>query len=155
MPTTAGKKKQLKISDNRLKFLLLNKIAKLDYVKRGNRKGLQKVITIGERHYNYNPIKITKILDNTLDKLTKDNKQFTITEAVRNVYDKVVKSNVLTAIQSYTINYKASIHNVESSINAYANSIVISDIKMKGYKGLSYLQYQKINYWIFLKQTLV
>ena len=68
-----GKKKPLKVSDNRLKFLLLNKIAKLEYVKQGNRKGLQKVITIGERHYNYNPIKITQTLDRLLVSLTKEN----------------------------------------------------------------------------------
>ena len=73
MPTKV-KTKRLKVSYIRLKNLLLNKIAKLEYAKQGNRKGLQKVITIGERHYNYNPIKVTKTFDKLLVSLTNDNK---------------------------------------------------------------------------------
>ena len=51
--------------DNRLKFLLTDKKAKLEYRQIGNRKEKKRVITIGGKEYNYNPNKITKALDKT------------------------------------------------------------------------------------------
>ena len=41
--------------DAKLKYAIDNDDAKIDKIKIGNRKGLQNVVIIGERQYQYNP----------------------------------------------------------------------------------------------------
>jgi len=133
------------IRDNRLKFLLLNKNAKLEYKDRqvGKNNYKQRVIIIGDKKYNYNPNNITKTLDKTLDKLTKDNNRYKTTEAISNVYNKIIQGHLIQALKSYsTLHYKARISDTESVFNAYANAYTITNISLKGYNGLSYLKYQ-------------
>jgi hypothetical protein len=45
------KKNNTKIADRRLRYLLLNGDVKLADVRIGKRKGLQKVIAVGTRHF--------------------------------------------------------------------------------------------------------
>jgi hypothetical protein len=129
--------------DNRLKFLLANKNAKLEYKEIANRKEKQRVITIGGKEYNYNPNKITKALDKTLDKLTKDNNRYKATEAISNVYNKIIQGHLTKALKSYsTLHYKAKINDTISAFDGYANAYTITKISLKGLNGLSYIKYQ-------------
>ena len=46
----------------RLKYAINNNDAKIDKNKIGNRKGLQNVVIIDDKRYQYNPNKISKLL---------------------------------------------------------------------------------------------
>jgi hypothetical protein len=123
--------------DDRLKFLIANKNAKLEYKEK---KG---VITIGGKEYNYNPDKITKALDKTLDKLTNNNNRYKATVAITNVYNKVIQGHLTKALKSYsTLHYKAKISETTSAFDGFANAYTITNISLKGYDGLSYIKYQ-------------
>jgi hypothetical protein len=63
-------KKQNYISSvqDKLKYAINNGDAKIEKNKIGNRKGLQNVLTIGDKSYQYNPNNITKYLHQHLTK---------------------------------------------------------------------------------------
>ncbi len=46
------------------------------------------------------------------------------------------------ALKSYAIRHKATISPTESHFSNYSNAVSISNIKLKGYGGLSYLKYE-------------
>lgn len=57
-----------------LKYGLDSGDAKREKIKWGNQKGMRNVITIDDKHFTYNPNKITKVLSTRLTKLLKHNK---------------------------------------------------------------------------------
>ena len=68
----------------RLKYAIDNNDAKID-IKIGNRKGLQNVVIIGDKRYQYNPNKISKLLTTKLKQLT-TTQQFNATQQIKKVY---------------------------------------------------------------------
>ena len=122
-----------------LKYALDSGDAQTDKIKFGNQKGLRDVVTIAGKHFSYNPKKITKTLANRLTKLLKNNKKYKLAKDLRHIY---VKHRLNNALQTYAIRYKPTTTEVTSAFKAYTNAYSISDIKMKGLKGLSYLKYQ-------------
>jgi len=124
--------------EEKLKYAIGNGDAKIENKTIGNRKGLRKVVTIGGESYQYNPNKITKVLTSKLNKLTKTN-QFEATHEIKRVYQSIRLRNYL---KSYASKYKAEIKDAPSLFNSYINTYSISNIKLKGLKGLSHLKYQ-------------
>lgn len=104
---------------------------------------MRNVVTIGDKSYQYNPNKITKTLTSKLNKVTKTN-QFEATHEIKRVYQSIRLRN---SLKSYAVKYKAEIKDEPSMFNSYINSYSISNIKLKGLKGLSHLkyQYEKLN----------
>ena len=56
------------------------------------------------------------------------------------------------AIQTYAIKRKATITNERQALKRYANTYSISNINLSGYRGLSYLKYQKERSTEYLKK---
>ena len=125
-------------TEARLRYAIDNDDAKIDKIKIGNRKGLQNVVIIGERQYQYNPNKISKLLTTKLKQLTKT-PQFNATQQIKTVYQGIRLRKSLTA---YAVKYKANVSDATSAFSSYTNAYSISNIKLKGLKGLSYLKYQ-------------
>ena len=122
----------------RLRYAIDNKDAKIDKIKIGNRKGLQNVVIIGDKRYQYNPNKISKLLTTKLKQLT-TTPQFNATQQIKKVYQGVRLRKSLTA---YAVKYKADVSDATSAFRSYTNAYSISNIKLPGFKGLSYLKYQ-------------
>jgi hypothetical protein len=97
---------------------------------------LRNVVTIGDKSYQYNPNKITKTLTSKLNKVVKTN-QFEASHEIKRVYQSVRLSN---SLKSYVVKYKAEIKDEPSMFNPHINSYSISNIKLKGLKGLSHLK---------------
>ena len=55
----------------KLKYAIDNGDAAIEQKTIGKRKGLRTVVTIGDKSYQYNPNKTTKVLTSKLNKLTK------------------------------------------------------------------------------------
>ena len=66
----------------RLKYAINNNEAKIDKIKIGNRKGLQNVVIIDDKRYQYNPNKISKLLTTKLKQLT-TTQQFNATKQIK------------------------------------------------------------------------
>ena len=124
--------------EDKLKYAIDNGDAKIEKKVIGKRKGLRNVVTIGDKSYQYNPSKITKTLTSKLNKLTKTNK-FEATHEIKRIYKSIRLRN---ALKSYAVKYKAEIKDYQSIFNSYLNAYSISNIKLEGLKGLSYLKYQ-------------
>ena len=73
------------VNDTRLKYAINNKDVKIEKIKIGNRKGLQSVISIGDKQYQYNPNKISKVLITKIKQLT-TTPQFNATQQIKKVY---------------------------------------------------------------------
>ena len=121
-----------------LMYAIDNGDAAIEQKTIGKRKGLRTVVTIGDKSYQYNPNKITKVLTSKLNKLTKTN-QFEATHEIKRVYQDV---RLKKALKSYAVKHKAEITDVESNFNLYANAFTITNIHLKALRGLSYLKYQ-------------
>ena len=117
----------------------LLKSNKGEILKRGDRE-LNK-LKIGETTYNYNKIKpITDRLKKKLNKVksTIDYKRYELVEKKNIIWLNVDKNK---ALKSYQKKFKATLR-VENAFRNYANSYSISNIKVRGLKGLSYIKYQ-------------
>ena len=130
----------------KLKYAVDNGDAKIEQKTIGRRKGLRTVVTIGDKSYQYNPSKITKVLTSKLNKLTKTN-QFEATHEIKRIYHDTRLKN---ALKSYAVKHKANIAEGPSLFNSYSNAVVVSDIKLKGYRGLTYLKYEYNRLYDFL-----
>ena len=124
--------------EEKLKYAVDNGDAKIEKKTIGNRKGLRNVVTIDGKSYQYNPQKISKALTAKLKKITKTN-QFEATQEIKKIYQNF---RLKKALRSYAITKKAVITDEVSAFESYVNSYSISNIKMTGLKGLSYLKYQ-------------
>lgn len=129
--------------EEKLKYAVDTGDAKIERKTIGHRKGLHNVVTIGDKSFQYNPKKITKTLTSRLNKVTKTN-QVEATHEIKRVYQSVRLRN---SLKSYAVKYKAGINDEPGMFNSYINSYSISNIKLKGLKGLSYLkhQHEKLN----------
>ena len=107
---------------------------------------MRTVVTIGDKSYQYNPSKITKVLTSKLNKLTKTN-QFEAIHEIKRIYHDTRLKN---ALKSYAVKHKANIADGPSLFNSYSNAVVVSDIKLKGYRGLTYLKYEYNRLYDFL-----
>ena len=123
----------------KLKFALDSGDAKIDKVKFGNQRGLRDVVTIDGKHFPYNPNKITQVLTNRLTKLLKHNRKYKFATDLRQIY---LKHRLNSSLKTYAIRYKPTTTEITSAFKSYTNSYSISNIKLKGLKGLSYLKYQ-------------
>ena len=120
----------------------------IDYLIKSNRGEIVKVgdrelnkIKIGERTYNYNRNRpITDRLKRKLNKVksTIDYKRYELVEKKDVKWLRVDKNKTL---QAYQKRFKADMK-VETAFKNYANSFSISNIKVRGLKGLSYIKYQ-------------
>ena len=99
-----------RIKNDQLRYALLTKEAKLERKQIGNMKGKRKVITINGKYHLYNPSKISKVVLNKLDKLSKTNK-FREAQELKNIYLKHRRNN---ALKSYAIKYRAEISDTDS-----------------------------------------
>ena len=129
-----------------MKYVLSSDIGEIKVNNKG--KQLKKVIIQG-KEYPYNPSKpFTERLTKKLDKISKtpEYKRFKI------LNDASKKVMVRQALKSYAIKNKASITDEQSALKSYANSYSISNINLSGFKGLSYLKYQKERLNDYLKK---
>ena len=102
---------------------------------------MQTVITIDGKSYQYNPKKkISKVLTTKLTQLTKT-KQFEATQEVKTVYERV-RLQRSQLLKTYASKFKANISEVQRAFNNYINAFSISNIKLKGLNGLSYIKYE-------------
>ena len=51
------------------------------------------------------------------------------------------------------LNVKSEISEIQSLFNKYSNAFTVSNIKLKGYKGLSYLKYEYNRFYEFLQDV--
>ena len=104
MPGKTLNKKQNYISSvqDKLKYAINNGDATIEKNKIGNRKGLQNVLTIGDKSYQYNPNDITKILTSKLNKITKTDK-YKATYEIKRIYNSIRLRN---SLKSYAIKTK-------------------------------------------------
>ena len=129
-----------------MKYVLSSKIGEIKVNNKG--KQLKRVIING-KEYPYNQSKpFTERLTKKLDKISKtpEYKRFKI------LNDASKKIMVRQALKSYAIKNKASITDEQSALKSYANSYSISNINLSGFKGLSYLKYQKERLNDYLKK---
>ena len=129
-----------------MKYVLSSKIGEIKVNDKG--KPLKKVI-INDKEYPYNPSKpFTERLTKKLNKISKtpEYKRFKI------LNDASKKIMVRQALKSYAIKNKASITDEQSALKSYANSYSITNINLSGFKGLSYLKYQKERLNDYLKK---
>jgi hypothetical protein len=138
-------------TDAILRYAIDNNEAQIDKIKIGNRKGLRNVVIIGDRQYQYNPNKISKVLTTKLKQLTKT-PQFNATQQIKKVYQGI---RLRKSLATYAIKYKADVSDATSAFSSYTNAYSISNIKLKGLKGLSYLKYQYDKLNDFLKKIQV
>ena len=136
-----------RIENNQLRYALLTKEAQLERKQIGNMKGLRKVITINGKSYIYNSKKLSKVLLTKLDKLSKANK-YKEAQEIKNIY---LKHRLRNVLKSYAVKHKADISDTVSLFNKYSNAVTISDIKLKGFRGLTYLKYEYNRLYEFLQ----
>ena len=55
------------------------------------------------------------------------------------------------ALKSYANTYKSEISETQSLFNSYSNAFTVSNIQLKGYRGLSYLKYEYNRFYDFLQ----
>ena len=132
--------------DAKLKYAVDNGDAVIEQKTIGRRKGLRTVVTIGDKRYQYNPKQITKVLTSKLNKLT-NTSQFEATHEIKRVYQGV---RLRKSLKSYAMKHKANISETQRLFNSYSNAVSISDIKLKGYRGLTYLKYEYQRLYDFL-----
>ena len=109
-------------------------------VKTNNKGKELKPIIINGKTYRCNKDKpLSQTLENTLSKVEKSNKY----RASKILNQASGKNKVRSAIKQYAIKQKATITEENSAFKQYVNSFSISNINMKGWKGLSYLKYQE------------
>ena len=109
-------------------------------IKTNNKGNELKSIIINDKTYRYDKDKaLTKTLLKTLSKIEKSNK-YRATKILNQASD---KNKVRSALKKYAITQKATITEEQSAFNSYVNSYSISNINMKGLRGLSYLKYQE------------
>ena len=126
------------ITNELLNFAVnVSRDAKIEVKKIGNMRGLRKVVSIGNKNYLYQPDKLSKVLLTKLNHLAKANK---FKEAHENKID--LKLRRSKALKSYAIKYKADISPTHSLFEYYSNAFAISNIKLKGYRGFTYLKYE-------------
>ena len=111
-------------TEAKLRYAIDNKEAQIDKIKIGNRKGLQNVVIIGDRQYQYNPNKISKLLTTKLKQLTKT-PQVNATQQIKKVYQGIRLRKSLT---TYAIKYKADVSDATSAFTKYTNAYSISNI---------------------------
>ncbi len=74
-----------------LKYGLDSGDAKRGKIKIWNQKGMRNVITIDDKHFTYNPNKITKVLATRLTKLLKHNKIYISKRHTTNICETQIK----------------------------------------------------------------
>ena len=118
-------------------------------VKTKNGKEYKKLV-IDNNDYYYNKDKpLSKKLKNKLTSISKSQeyKRFKILKhATKGVA-------VRQALKKYAIKQKANITEEQSAFKRYANSYKISNINLKGYRGLTYLKYQEPRLKEFLQRN--
>ena len=119
-----------------LNYALNSDIAEIK--KRGDRE-LNKLI-INNVEYNYNKDKeISNRLKRKLNQISKTHgykRHAILKRASQGIA-------VRKALKKYAIKQKAKITDEKSAFSKYANSFYISNINLKGYRGLSYIKYQE------------
>ena len=128
-----------------MKYVLSSDIGNIP--KRGN-KELKKVVING-KEYRYNKeqpfsTKLTKKLQSIAK--TQGFKRYEILHRAGQ------QAKMRQAIQTYAIRRKAKITNERQALKRYANTYSISNINLSGYRGLSYLKYQKERLTEYLKK---
>ena len=122
----------------------------LGKIKTNNKGKELKSIVINDKTYRYNKDKpLSQTLKNTLSKIEKSNK-YRASKILNQASD---KNKVRSAIKQYAIKQKATITEEKSAFKKYVNSYSISNINMKGFKGLSYLKYQEDRFKQFLNNN--
>ena len=112
----------------------------LGKIKTNNKGKELKSIVINDKTYRYDKDKpLSQALKNTLSKIEKSNK-YRASKIFNQASD---KNKVRSAIKQYAIKQKATITEEQSAFKTYVISYSISNINMKGWRGLSYLKYQE------------
>ena len=115
-----------------IKYILQENLGEIKLNDKG--KQLKKII-IDNREYTYNKNKpLSNKLKKKLNRIAQSN-QYRAREILK-------KAKVKKTLKSYAIKQKAHITNEESAFKSYTNSYSISNINLKGLRGLSYLKYQ-------------
>ena len=104
-----------------------------------NKKGNNLSIVISVKTYRYNKKTLTETLKHTLSNIEKSNKYRA--SKIRNQASG--KNKVRSAVRKYAITQKATITDEQSAFRNYANAYSISNIKLGGWEGLTYLKYQE------------
>ena len=106
-----------------------------------NKKGSSlKSIVINDKTYRYNKDKaLTKTLRNTLSNIEKYNK-YRASKLLNQACD---KNKRRSAVRKYASTQKATITDEQSAFRNYVNAYYISNIKLSGWKGFTYLKYQE------------
>jgi len=116
-----------------------------------NKKGKQlKSIIIDGKTYRYNKDKpLTKKLKHNLSNIEATNK-YKASKILKQVFD---KHKVSMALRKYAITQKATITDEQSAFKSYVNAFSISNINLKGLRGLSYLRHQEDRLKQFLNKN--
>ena len=122
----------------------------LGKIKTNNKGKELKPIVINDKTYKYNKDKpLINTLRNTLSKIEKSNKY----RASPILNQASNKNKIRSALKKYAITQKATITDEQSAFKSCVNSLSISNINLKGLKGLSYLKHQKDRLKQFLNKN--
>ena len=101
-----------------------------------NKKGNNlKSIVINDKTYKYNKEKpLTKNIKHTLSNIEKSNK-YRASKIFNQASD---KNKVRSAVRKYAITQKATITDEQCAFRNYVNAYSISNVKLSGWKGLTY-----------------
>jgi hypothetical protein len=122
----------------------------LGKIKTNNKGEELKSIIINDKTYRYDKDKpLTKILKHTISNIETSNK-YRASKLLNKASD---KNKVRMSLRKYAIAQKATITDEQSAFKNYVNSFSISNINLKGLKGLSYLRYQEDRLKQFLNKN--
>ena len=126
--------------NQKLNLLISSGDAKINKAKIGNRKGEQTVITIDGKNFQYNPNKpLSQKVSNIINKKAKTTEYKKQEQLVKAAHGLRLRRQ----LASYAIkNHRAKVEEGKSALGGYTNSLTISDNKLLGLKGLSYIKYQ-------------
>jgi hypothetical protein len=132
------------MSHHHIKELLEKRVIEERKVPWG--KGFRNVIIINEKRYQYNGNNISinlknKILLLYISRMPSSSNENKVAQEIKKVY---LKARLNNALKRYAIkNFKAEINEGESHFQSYLNNTIISNINLKGLKGLTYVKYQE------------
>ncbi len=131
------------ITYDTIKELIRTNIIKKTHERIGKRPFEQNVIRFDNKRFQLTKKMVngTKPSSNDMKKAIRDLLESISSKSVPLVgIAKTMRAN--RALKSYAIKTKATVSPTESHFNNYSNAVSISNIKLKGLKGLSYLKYE-------------
>ena len=108
-------------------------------------------LKIGDKTYRYNKKPASKVLNTRLKEVARSDGYRKHSLLMKGA--SFIKLTRGRPLQDYVKRFKSKIKDEQQAFKGYANTYSVSDIRLKGMKGLSYLKYQKQRMVEFLNRN--